>query len=51
MQRLELKTLSLSQFFDFVKNKIIIQRAISKSKGQINKFYFAWKPFPSLLEK
>ena len=50
VQRLELKTLSLSQFLDFVKNKIIVQRAISQSKGQMNKFYSVWKPFLSLLE-
>ena len=45
-----LKTLTLSQFLDFVKNKIIVQRAISQSKGQMNKFYSVWKPFLSLLE-
>ena len=50
VQRLEIKTLSLSQFLDFVKNKIIVQRAISQSKGQMNKFYSVWKPFLSLLE-
>ena len=50
VQRLELKTLSLSQFLDFVKNKIIVRRAISQSKGQMNKFYSVWKPFLSLLE-
>jgi len=50
VQRLELKTLSLSQFLNFVKNKIIVQRAISQSKGQMNKFYSVWKPFLSLLE-
>ena len=44
MQRLQLKTFSLSQFLDFVKNKIIVQRAISQSKGQTNKFYSGWKP-------
>ena len=51
VQRLELKTLSLSQFLDLVKNKIIVQRAISRSKGQMNKFYSVWRPFLSLLEK
>ena len=51
VQRLELKTLSLSQFLDFVKNKIIVQKAIAQSKGQMNKFYSVWKPFLSLLEK
>jgi len=51
VQRLELKTLTLSQFLDFVKKKIIVQRAISQSKGQMNKFYSVWKPFLSLLEK
>ena len=42
VQVLELKTLSLSQFLDFVR--------ISQSKGQMNKFYSVWKPFLSLLE-
>ena len=51
VQRLELKTLTMSQFLDFVKNKIIVGRAISQSKGQMNKFYSVWKPFLSLLEK
>ena len=32
VQRFELKTLSLSQFLDFFKNEIIVQRAISQSK-------------------
>jgi len=50
VQSLELKTLSLAQFLDFVKNKIIIQKAISQSKGQMNKFYSVWKLFLSLLE-
>ena len=39
VQRLDLKTLSLFQFLDFVKSKIIVQRAISQSKGQMIKFY------------
>ena len=34
VQRLELKTLILSQFLGFVKKKIIVQRTISQSKGQ-----------------
>mgnify|MGYP000300200845 FL=1 len=51
VQRLELKTLTMSQFLDFVRNKIVVQRAISQSKGQMNKFYSVWKPFLSLLEK
>ena len=54
VQRLELKTLSLSQFLDFVKNKIIVQRAILQSKKQIqynninNLFAF---PFEIRLQK
>ena len=51
VERLELKTLTMSHFLDFVNNKIIVQRAISQSKGQMNKFYSVWKPFLSLLEK
>ena len=34
VQRLDLKTLILSHFLGFAKNKIIVQRAISQSKGQ-----------------
>ena len=49
VQKLELKTLSLSPFLDFVKNKIIVQRAISQSTGQMNKFYFILYGDPSFL--
>ena len=34
---------------DFVKSKIIAQRTISQSKGQMSKFYSVWKPFLCLL--
>ena len=34
VQMLELKTVNLYQFLDFVKNKIIMQRAILQSKGE-----------------
>ena len=48
VQRLELE--SLPRFLDFVKNRIIVQRAICQSKGQMYKFYSLLKPFLSLLE-
>ena len=38
VQRLELKTFNLSQFLDFVKNKIIVQRAISNQKVKWTSF-------------
>ena len=49
VQRLELKTLSVSRLIDFVKNEIIVQTGISQSKGQMNNLYIVWKPFLSLL--
>lgn len=49
LQRFELKTPNLVQFFDFVKNKIIVQRSIFHSKGQMNQFYTIWKPLLCLL--
>jgi len=48
---LGLKTKSLSQFLDFVKNKIIVQRTILPSKGQMSKFYSVSKPFFYLLQQ
>ena len=40
-----------SSIVSFFKNKIIVQRAIAQSKGQMDNFNFVWKPFLSLLEK
>jgi len=51
LQGLGLKTKSLSQFLNYVKNKIIVQRAILLSKGQMNKFYSVSKPFFYLLQQ
>ena len=49
VERLEQKAVSFVQLLDFVKNKIIVQRANFQFKGQMNKFNSVWKPFLSLL--
>jgi len=49
MQRSEFKPPSFGHFLEFVKDKLIVQRSISYSKGQKAKFLSLWKPLLSLL--
>ena len=49
LQRIELKPPSFDHFLEFVKDKLIVQRSISYSKGQKAKFLSLWKPLLSLL--
>ena len=49
LQRSELKPPSLVSFFEFVRDKLIVQRSILYSKGQKAKFLSLWKPLLSLL--